>query len=284
MRKLNSTGITSSAQYPGLINVNGQSVLGGDPAKLQGLDFLQQANLETGLSICKLLFGTSTTEVYVMTGCTFTSVAHSGFFTYVVAAGWVYFNGEIYQVKAQTFNVTTGQNPAANWTPDPTDFTPNPQTELSDASLVSIHNQNDVIFSSNAAVDSGNLLDLIHWNYNFAFTAVPNVVGAGGQPAYQNTWSQFTRLMFMKTGNLVTIQGDAIYLHTGSPGGIVFTLPAGFIPANAFAFSCIDSITATSAKENNIMTIDTSGNVEWEGTTPGLYDGVLWINVTFPIL
>lgn len=79
------------------------------------------------------------------------------------------------------------------------------------------------------------------------FTEAKHVVGAAGEPAFQNNWVNFnafgfgTELGFWKLASgLVVIQG-MVSRGAGAYPSDIFTLPAGYWPSESLAFPAISN-------------------------------------------
>jgi hypothetical protein len=264
MKLIDTSGITTGTQYPGLANVGGQSVgnppftASGDTTKFQGLDFLQQNVLDMVNAICMGMVIDTTVATWICVHTTFGGGEAS-------ISGYVYYGGEVFYVPSQvTSPVEEGHYFIANIDPNPTDNgTSAPKTTMSDTSTVSIHNQRTITLSQ-VTSGTGNFPNLGDWaysqnNFQWAFPLI-NVVGGSGQPVYATGWSVWTRLIFYILGNEVTIQGDARF--AASAAGLIFTLPENYWPLYDlnFVVYCPSGI--------SIVNIAAStGQVTFEGST-----------------
>lgn len=149
MRKLITTFITSGANQP---------------IKQGTLDHLQLAYAEAfnALGQSKVGVNYDATKVYILSGCANTGSGAN----YIISAGAVFYNGEIYLVDAATFtltgsNVATGTVTAtffAAANADPVDFT--------DGSSHNVHQINKVVIGQGlSGSGTANYLDFINSNY-----------------------------------------------------------------------------------------------------------------------
>lgn len=117
----------------------------GFPVKSGTLDFLQLAYQEALTAISKNIIGSlgySTSTVYILYGCVNSGSGSS----YIISAGAVFYNGEVYLVPAATFTVSGGDVAIAtlvtlqySTNADPVVFT--------DGSSKSVHNIRQVVIT-----------------------------------------------------------------------------------------------------------------------------------------
>ena len=196
---------------------------------MQGLDFQQQSFKELIDALVRCLV-IDTTKATVLGYITAPVLGTTG-------AGWVYYGGEVFYFESQNAAIGGGQYLAAAISANPTDVAI--QTELSDGSLVSIHDQRTITFTPTNGSSSDPFLNMANWvqlGQNCIYLTPPaiNVVSAGD---FGSGWSPNNRLMYYLLGNEITIQGDANW--TGS-GTLIFTLPAGYRPAYQLTFPIIE--------------------------------------------
>ncbi len=146
MKLIETSGISSSAGYPGLANGSGVLI---------GLDFMQQAALDNAAALARAV-ASNTVDATILTGCVLTSGT--------ISAGWVYYGGEIFEVPSSSVGSAPMGRPYLNasWVANPTD-TGSDNTILSDGSAVSIHNTRTMTFAWTNAIDDGTLPDFQHW-------------------------------------------------------------------------------------------------------------------------
>lgn len=270
MKIIDTSVVSATKGYPGLSNVNNESITGGDPTKMLGLDFLQQNVLDMVDAICRGMIVDPTKPTVIA------MFPLSSMFAGVAPAQYVYYNGEVFFVPSYLEAIALGGYQIANLEPNPTDNgSTAPQTVMSDGSTVSIHNQRTVTVTS-VTSGTGNFPAPNTWLYpqqNFkCFAPVINVVGAGGQPAYAAGWSASTKLVFYILGNEVTIQGDASWGIGASP--LIFTLPTGYRPPQDLYFQVTGGET--------IALPGTSGAVNYLGSTSA--GGYVNFTIKFTIL
>jgi|ERR1019366_2711404 hypothetical protein len=183
--------------------------------------------------------------------------------------GWIYYQGEIYYcagkstttpfVNFQSLTIAITNDAVA----DPAPF--------SDGSTKYVHNVvrmnlidslpgagiltlgGDTIYNSYAIFNA--IQDQINQAITGAFTEEAwHVVGAGGQPAFQNSWantnpSSLNSLSFKKVRNKLLLRGNII---GGSTNTVCVTLPGGYRPLKGNIISIADHsqvLTATPAIE-----------------------------------
>ncbi len=261
MKIIDTSVISTVKQYPGLANVNNQSIMGGDPTKMQGLDFLQQNVLDMVDALCKAMIVDTTKATWLWSKSTMS-------FLNIYITGYVYYGGEVFFVPNQMIApMMIGHYLACNINPNPTDASPNPPTTLSDTSTVSIHNQRTISFVwvTSGIGDLPNLSDWTNVQNNFQW-AVPtiHIVGGAGEPVFGTGWSTTTRLAFYILGNEVTIQGTANYVNAAA--SLIFAIPNGYRPL----YDSIFPVWQTLAGINFIYISATTGQVSYIGSTsPG---------------
>jgi hypothetical protein len=121
MKKLDVSGVSNSAQMK---------------LKSGTLQFLQDANAEAFAILCQALIGSSysASQIYILWGCVNTGSGDN----YIISAGGVFYNGEIYLVDAVSFTLNAN---VAIFSPITTQYQVNadPMT-FSDSSVHNIHN------------------------------------------------------------------------------------------------------------------------------------------------
>ena len=166
MKILDVSNITSSAQMP---------------VKKGTLQFLQDAYKELANAILRGTIGGgySASTYYILHGCANTGVGSN----YIISAGAIFFNGEIYLVDGTTFTTTGGQVPVMNIATtqyttdaDPVTFTNNVQ--------YNIHDIRKIVISAGTA--SGNQYGVNSTNVfvNFA-NSTPNIIEQGSFASLQ---------------------------------------------------------------------------------------------------
>ena len=223
------------------------------------LDFLTQNQLETLNSIVQSLIGGtySATQVYVLYGCVVTGVT-SGAGNFAMAAGAVFYGGEVYQVPAQS-TIAVGSGNAvysaqviSNTNTDPYDNTRALDPVLfSDGNARYVHKTRTWV----ASVAASGSNPVSGWIYSYA----PAWVAITGGIGYKNSWqdsgaSNYAAGRFRKSGSYVQLGGS---ISSGASGQVAFTLPAGYIPKYALALPA----TATVSPYGAAILVDTSGNV-----------------------
>lgn len=107
-----------------------------------------------------------------------------------------------------------------------------------------------------------------------------HVVGAGGEPAFQNSWTASTSVRFWKDEmGLVHLAGAALKTAVASSSSAVFTLPAGYRPTDALtAFPVVTQVDAT--VEILAITVSSAGVVTWfrPAGAPSSDDVTIWFD------
>ena len=191
------------------------------PFTAPALNNLQQNFNEIPASIIKALLGTYTAnDVIILEG--FVNTLSNSNNTSTWTAGSVYYNGEVYQVAAGTLTKAGGQTFLYSIVDTITndtfsDGTSQPWIEVRTITITAGT-------SGTGIADYGAATVKIYpeeiWRY----------VGAGGQPAFQNTWaagSGSRPIAFKKSLNgKIHLRGSAT--QTLGAGSIIFTLPTGY--------------------------------------------------------
>lgn len=262
MKIIDTSKVTPTADYPGLANVNGQSIgNGGTPSKFEGLDFLQQAVMDMANALSGAILS-STLLPTILSGC------GTGF-TGNIGSGWVYYNGEIFQVNAQAIGGTPNTYIAANITANPTDDGTNaPLTELSDGSTVSMHNQRTITFTYSATQNSGNMPDFGQWVYmnvnaKWGANTAHSLAYKNGYSSLEYTTTNASTYRLDNNGNVY------VSAFFSSPGSIssqtIATLPSGYAPLNPRNFPLWERTSGIWM----VAQVDTSGNINVMTTAGG---------------
>jgi hypothetical protein len=219
----------------------------GYPPSKKGLDFLQECYQDTLAELARGAVGASgvANTPYVLYGCVAIDL---GGYDFQFTKGALLYNDEVYSFPAvasleildtSVCTITITNDLAA----DP--------TEMTDASLVSMHNHRDIVVSDSTSVTAGDLKfdfnDLIYIYSGFT----QGTIGAG--------WTTPTEIFYKKDRSSVLFRGEVVYVS----GGTIFTLPAGSRPSQILTFACPfydDSAGAYSASVA-VITISTNGNV-----------------------
>lgn len=231
------------------------------------LAFLQNSTKEAISNTIIGLIGSSysTSQVYILFGCGRTGAADTGIGTTTVAAGAIFYNGEVYTVPLQTVtlasNYLIGALLITAGSPDPVLF--------SDGSSKSVHNVRQWAMSAGAS-SAANYANWIP--YTGAWTYIAGGIG------YQNSWvdygSGYNLGRFKIEGNKVRLGGVIV---TGSSGTTAFSLPPGYRPLNQININTSNVVRTTAL--NTIM-ISTNGDVNVFWATNG---SVSLDSVSFPL-
>jgi len=173
MKILDVTPITSSAQMP---------------IKKGTLQFLQDAYKEVINAILRGTIGGSysASTYYILHGCVNSGVGSN----YVISAGAIFFNGEIYLVDAVTFTTTGGQVPVMNIVT--TQYTTNADpVTFTNGVAYDVHDIRKIAISAGTA--SGNQYGVNSNNIfvNFA-NSTPNIIEQGSFAALQTKVLSFS--------------------------------------------------------------------------------------------
>lgn len=209
----------------------------GLPIKEGTLQHLQEAYTEIVDAVSRALVGEGydPAEFYILYGCENSDTAPD----YIISAGAIFHNGEIYLVSAATFTAAgtaVGTITETNFTDaiaDPVTFT--------DGVARNVHLIRKIVFadgvSGSGDVDFADLLPLV---------AAPDTwheVGDVGEPAFENGWVNadvsLNQLRFKKfEDNTLMILGVLDVTTVGSAPTIyqIFTLPVGWRPAKSATF------------------------------------------------
>lgn len=165
MKILDTSNISPSAQMP---------------IKKGTLQFLQDAYKECIESILKGTIGASysTSTYYILYGCVNTGVGSN----YIISAGAIFFNGEVYLVDGVTFTTGVGQVPVMNITT--TQYTTNADpVTFTNSIQYNVHNIRKIVIS--------------------AGTAAGNVYGVNSNNVFVNfaNLSNFTNSIIEQTAN-----------------------------------------------------------------------------------
>ena len=184
------------------------------------LQFLQDAHKETVANTMIALIGNSynPSTIYVMWGCV-NSGSGSNF---VISAGAIFFNGEVYSVAATSFSTTTGQTAICNLSVSQYTTNADPVT-YSDSTTGNIHNIRQIAIVAGTS-GTGTIGDYSTANFlSFHIPAQVNLTGAGVTGAYPNyTIAGANGLNPVLYAGVKSL-GDA---DTGSGGDFAVTFPA----------------------------------------------------------
>lgn len=253
------------------------------------LAFLQNATLEAISNVVKGLAypSYSSSQVYVLYGCERTGAADgaaSG--AAAVAAGAVFYNGEVFTVPAfSTTNINSQTLYSAlvstSVSPDPVLF--------SDNSSKNVHFQRQWVVSQSGsgsnAQSSWVYLSKPTWNY----------IGDSGKPTFKTNWGNYNLLGYgdpvgysIDKDGFLCLRGIAT--NTGNVSPTLFTLPVGFRPTSKVVLGLTtDSVSAPlSLSDNSTMTqmtitIASTGDVSIGSTTAGHTYLVYLNNLRLPL-
>jgi len=243
-----------------LTNING-----GFPFVLDDIRFNDAAYRDAFKAVMKA-FDINGTDRFIITGCEVASTLT----THNIAPGWIYYDGEIYAVDAQSITIQVGPGSGYYFAPIVT-YDPAGNKTFEDGT------QHDTYEVRKAKVYFGTMPSnallmisprLIDLSAKYAaehlidYLEDVNLVGQPGQPPFAPGWSSGANdepLGFFKDRqNTVVIQGVAgrnFYISN-----VVFNLPAGYLPQKPRKFICIGTDTANN-KISVSANVLTNGNV-----------------------
>ena len=244
------------------------------------LAFLQDGTKEVVQNTILGLIGPSysTSIVYIIWGCKLTSGVTTGPGNFNIAAGAVFFNGEMYSLDGYiSGTLATGQHIYFTTTivqgpPDPVTF--------SDGSTKSVCNDNQVALLR-ASSGTQNFTDWVPIDGDW------HLVGGAGEIAFKNSW--FVDAIggagarWKKEGRFCVLSG---IIAGGANGTVAFTLPALVQPVSGATFgqSQLESGTLYQRMitiSNNVLGTGTPGDVviNWAGSA-----GVVCLDgIRFPL-
>lgn len=214
MRKINTSSITSTVAMP---------------FKSGTIDHLQKAYTEAVAALAKNMIGTDydPTKFYILHGCVNSGSGSS----YVISAGAIFYNGEVYLVDAATF--TASGSTAVGTITKTQEVTNADPVTFTDGVSRNVHDIYKIVFAAGTSgsgdVDFADLVGLV------ASVDSWHNVGDVGEPSFFTTWANQSGanqpLQFKKNADgTVTIRG-IVSVNAGS-GAVanknVFELPAGY--------------------------------------------------------
>lgn len=199
MKKLDITPITNAAQLP---------------IKKGTLQFLQDANSEIFAALMTALIGSSYSynTMYVLYGC----INSGSGANYIISAGAVFYQGEIFLVDSTSFSTTGSNVPIMTLITSQYTTDADPVT-LTDSSVHNVHNIRKITVVSGAA-GSGLVNFSSLYRLSFTIPAQLNATGSGVSGTYPN-------LVFTKGGDSILAKGS-YYLGDITSVGTV-TVPLG---------------------------------------------------------
>jgi hypothetical protein len=254
----------------------------GMPFKKGTWKHLQDAIFENDIALVGAMYGADISALsggFVLYGCN----NNGNTTTYDIRDGAIAYNGKLYQVTGSTFTVTGVQTAVANIvTTYYTDATADPTT-FTDGAIHNVHVIEKITFQA-GAVGSGifNYYDL---QYLYA-SEQPIFVGDTGAPAFtspsnvgNDPTGVYEVLGFHRStrNHTLTITGTIkVISYPGSGTFTVFTLPAGYRPAQKVPFIVYifgDLFT------NGVVNED--GTVVISGASPGYSNVYVHITATY---
>lgn len=198
---------------------------------LTGLDFIQSGMRDVSTHLALALATTSNQALNngictILWGC-----IKSGS---NISVGAVYYNGEVYFVPAGAITGSVTSYIGAGAIANPTDAVT--QTEMSDGSLVSVHDQRTISFQYNASADQGlignaeqvqNLPDFGEWQGSIVTVpvGVAATLGTGFGPGNSVRY-------FLENNGRVSISG--VFACSSYSQSTLFTLPSSCFPKSGY--------------------------------------------------
>jgi hypothetical protein len=259
MRKLKTT------------DVNGSVI--GLPVKAGVLEHLQNSYTELIQALLKhvAFLPESSTTIYVLYGCENTGIAPN----YIISAGAVYYQGEIYFVDATTFTVSVGAVSVIETTQyQALDGGGNPKGDpILFSDLIS---RNVLDIRKVKIIDGNNLSPSYIGDFaDFKFLPYDQWI----QVAYNSGWingsgPSDSRFLFYRKDPMgyVHLRGQAVY---NSGANIVGNLPAGFRPISIQSFAG----TNANALTFNLVQVDVNGDILVD--SPAASIGYTFWGITF---
>lgn len=243
---------------PSFINANA-----AQPFKKGTWVHLQEAYQEAIDAISRNIIGENydASKVYVLYGCVNSGSGSS----YVISAGAVFYNGEIYLVDAVSFTAGIGETAIGTiTTSNYLDATADPVT-FTDGTPHSVHDIRKIVLSSDTSVGD---LDYSAWDFMLDNVKVTATLASGWTfVSVSGTEAPFYRKNIKN--NTLSIGGVAI---GSSPSGTIFTLPTGYRPTHQKVMFTINR-PSSGVYSLGTINIKTDGTVSYNvletpGTTP----------------
>lgn len=221
------------------------------PLLSRSMEFLQDSYKEIFDALAQSII-IDKTLYNVLFGCV-NSTPGGGTFT--ISAGAIYQNGEVYLVDAATLTPGGGQTVVLVLE---TTYQSGDPIQFSDGSTHNVHEIKKLKLQ-NGVSGSG----LVDYSSVVFHNEKWNVVGASGQPAFQNSWNFNTNNVRFKKDKSGFLVMDGVAFG-GSTGTVVFTLPVGYRPATSKRF-----YGASNAVDTSQVYIATNGDVSISYTSNG---------------
>lgn len=210
--------------------------------------------------------------------------------SYIISAGWVSYNDELFEVDAANFTAAVGAVAVLDTTyftatnADPVKFT--------DGNNYNVHAIRKILIVDGDSATAGYIDDFANLLQPIYKANTPTwfEVGQGGNPAFQNSWvnydePNFGRLRYSKDARgVVTITG-AIKDGSISTANPVFTLPVGYRPLTRYAMVVVGSNTATGGDGFSTIIVFPNGDVTIRSNPSASWDldsSFVALQVSFP--
>lgn len=234
-----------------LITSNATSTL-GIPIQSKTLGFLEDSRKELVLALAKGIIGVdyNVSNAYVLHGCVNTGSGAN----FIISAGVILYNGEIFLVPAATFT-TSGADVAVVSNVTTYLSGVDPVTFIGGTSSYNIHSDKTYVIAA-ASSGSGvvNYSDLVFVTAQQTLTAAANYTATG------------TKCRRNRDG-LVTLSGSILCGAAAVWGQTITTLPAGYRPASTISQHCILSTGGAPYHIMATMVITTGGVVYISSTS-----------------
>ena len=208
MKRLDTTPITTSVAMP---------------LKSGILDFMQDAHKETTQALISTIIDNPTTgTIYVLSGCVNTGSGAN----YIISAGQVFYNGEIFQVDATSFTIAGSQYAFANLLT--TQYTTNADpVTFTDATPRNVCNIRKIEILSSAGSGYPLYSDFVFLdNIQAELTSLKSLV-AGIVPYIPKNRGFFSGLNINQTSGSLTVGGNVSSAVCGAVGdtyGVLVTM------------------------------------------------------------
>lgn len=196
MRTLSTSNITSTAQMP---------------IKSGTLDHIQLAYQEAFTALANSIIHRlpDNANFYILYGC----VNSGSGLNYIISAGAIYYNGEVFLVDATTFTATSGQVAVGNIAITQYGVNADPVT-FSNGSSYNVHNVRKIVFAS--GVSGSGICDLA--NALQVPTVLANIQGGAMPASLTVNFKQDQAIFYSSAPNNTTITFD---FTNAVPGAVV---------------------------------------------------------------
>lgn len=246
------------------VDISNISLTVGQRFKSGTLEFLQDIPKEVAQHILKSLYGiaNNSTNVYVLYGCVNTGSGSN----YIISAGAVYYNGEIYAVPAATFTVTTGV-PVANIVTTPVTDSAHDPTKLTTGASVNVHLE-DTVEIAEAASGSG-IKNYSAFRFLTSNQWKTHTIVSGDIAITGTTMATFAsgEINYLKMGNIVFIR---IYLNIVLSASTCTEIRINNIPTSVYETTTSHFVVVTNVNSGELLNAIISGSSIYINPAPGV--------------